>query len=74
MKPIDCPDCKRLFEAARDAIQSHIRAQGNWQVASLRRDDAGKIAELRATQDTAADVRAKAVSAYREHALTHPEK
>ncbi len=71
MEPIGCPDCKRLFEAARDATQSHIRAQGHWQVASLRRDDAGKVAELRTAQDSAAFLREQAVTAYREHTLTH---
>jgi hypothetical protein len=68
---MDCPDCKRLLEAARDAIQSHIKSQSDWQVASLRREDAEKIAALRALQDKAAGLRLQAVSAYRDHALTH---
>lgn len=71
MEPIDCPECKRLFDSARDAIQAHIRAQGNWQIASLRRDVPEKIASLRAAQDAAAITRARAVSAYRQHMSTH---
>jgi hypothetical protein len=67
----DCPDCKRLFDAARDAIQTHIRAQGDWQVASLRRDDVDRVAQLRTAQDTAAQRREVAVAAYREHARGH---
>lgn len=71
MESVDCPDCKKLFEGAREAIQHHIRAQGNWQIASLRRDEVGQLEELRMLQDRAAKTRAKAVDAYRQHAITH---
>jgi predicted DsbA family dithiol-disulfide isomerase len=66
-----CPDCKRLFEAAREAIQAHIRAEGNWKVSSLRRDEASKVQQLRALHDTAAVARQDALVAYRAHAATH---
>jgi len=73
MEQRDCPDCKRLFEAARDAIRTHIRAQGKWQLASLRREEPLKLEELRAAHEAAGDERAQAVSAYRAHVLTHGE-
>jgi hypothetical protein len=71
MEPSDRPDCKRLIENARQAIQSHIRAQGNWQIASLRREEAVTLDGLRALQDAAASRRKQAVSAYRAHLETH---
>ena len=69
----ECPECKRLFDAARDAIQAHIRAQGDWQVASLRRDALERVTQLRTAQDTAARLREEAVTAYRAHTQSHEQ-
>ena len=66
----DCPNCKLLWDEFAEATRAHVAILGKTQLAQIQQNHAVLI-KLEPLKAAAAERRAKARTAFQEHATIH---